>query len=304
MAEFVHVPVLLQEVVDSFDLKSGDWFLDATVGGGGHAKALLKKFPQIKKYIAIDQDAEAIAAAKENLADFTQVEYKNINYSEAPDELNSHKFGGILADIGVSSYQVDTAERGFSFQKDGPLDMRMNTENPISAAEIINNYSQEELANIIYKYGEEKNSRRIAAAIVASRKKQKIVTTFQLKQIIESATGKNAVSAVQRTFQAIRIYVNNELGALQEFIGKAFNLLRKGGRLAIITFHSLEDRIVKQAFSSLCQGCICPPSFPVCVCGHKPEGKLLTKKPIIASEKELAQNKRSASAKLRVIEKL
>jgi len=304
VTEFAHVPVLLECVVGSFNLKSGDWFLDATLGGGGHAKAILKKYPQIEKYIGVDQDAEAIAAAKKNLSEFKQVEYSHINYCDAPEEYKNNKFGGILADIGVSSYQIDSAERGFSFNKNGPLDMRMNKDNEFSAEDVVNDYVQQELANVIYKYGEEKDSRRIAAAIVEARKNERITTTFQLKQVIESVCKKNAASAVQRTFQAIRIEVNNELGVLQEFIKNAFSLLRKGGRLAIITFHSLEDRIVKQAFADLSRGCICPPSFPVCVCGHKPEGKLITKKPTIASEEELKENKRSASAKLRVIEKL
>ena len=304
MTEFSHVPVLLDSVVDSFKLKSGDYFLDATLGGGGHAKAILEKFPQIEKYIGIDQDADAIAAAKKNLSKFSQLEYKQINYKDAFDFELDHKFGGVLADIGVSSYQIDNAERGFSFNSDGPLDMRMNKENPLTAEIIVNNYSQTELANIIYNYGEEKESRKIAVAIVNYRRAHKIKTTLELRKIIESATGKSAASAVQRTFQAIRICVNDELGTLQTFIEKAFSNLRKGGRLAIITFHSLEDRIVKQAFAKFARGCICPPSFPVCVCGHKPDGKIITKKPIVANAAELKVNKRSASAKLRVIEKL
>lgn len=304
MTEFVHVPVLLDSVVDGFDLKSGDNFLDATLGGGGHAKALLTKYPKIARYIGVDQDKDAIAAAKKNLAEFGQVEYEHLNYADATEKFADVEFGGILADIGVSSYQIDSAERGFSFLKDGPLDMRMNKDSDFTAENVVNEYSQTELANVIYNFGEEKDSRRIATAIVNARKTKRITTTLELKNIIESVEKKNAASAVQRTFQAIRIEVNGELEVLKQFVGKAFGLLRKGGRLAIITFHSLEDRIVKNAFAELSRGCICPPSFPVCVCGHKPEGRLVNKKPIVATAEELKQNKRSASAKLRIIEKL
>lgn len=304
MQEFLHIPVLLNDVVNSFKLDSGDMFFDATLGGGGHAKEILKKFPQIKAYVGVDQDAEALSAAKINLKDFKQVEYEHSNYETAIDKFEDNTFAGILADIGVSSYQIDNSERGFSFLHDGPLDMRMNKDNNFSAMDVVNGYSEKELADVIYNYGEERDSRRIAACIVKSRQKQKITTTSQLQKIVASCSHKNPASAVQRTFQAIRIEVNDELGVLKRFIEKAFKKLRKGGRLAIISFHSLEDRIVKQAFQEFARGCICPPSFPVCVCGHKPEGKLVNKKPIVATESELLQNKRSASAKLRVIEKL
>ena len=304
MTKFAHVPVLLESVVGGFDLVAEDNFFDATLGGGGHAKAILKKFPNISRYIGVDQDTDAIVTAKQTLAEFGQVEYEHLNYVDAINKFADIKFGGILADIGVSSYQIDSAERGFSFLKDGPLDMRMNKDNSFKAEDVVNGYSQTDLANVIYNYGEEKDSRRIASAIVNARKTKRITTTLQLKQIIKSVEKKNAASAVQRTFQAIRIEVNSELDVLKKFVFDAFKALRKGGRLAIITFHSLEDRIVKQAFAELCRGCICPPSFPVCVCGHKPEGVLVNKKPIVATAEELKQNKRSASAKLRIIEKL
>ena len=304
--EFVHVPVLLNEVVQSFALQKNDLFLDCTLGGAGHAKALLEKYPQISEYFGIDQDAEALAAAKRELKSFKKVNYVHSNFKDAVKSLEEHagKFGGILVDLGVSSYQIDNEERGFSFQKDGKLDMRMNTENEFSAWSVVNGYSEKTLADIIFKYGEEKESRRIAAAIVARREKGSIETTLQLQQIVASSVRGDAKKAVQKVFQAIRIEVNGELDGLGEFVKDAFSLLRKGGRLAIISFHSLEDRIVKNAYQDLARGCICPPSFPVCVCGHIPEGKILTKKPVEATEEELKLNRRSSSAKLRVIEKL
>ena len=304
MQEFLHIPVLLQEVVDAFELVPGDMFFDGTLGAGGHAKAILEKNKNIKKYIGVDQDAEALEAAKKNLEAFGQVEYVHSNYENAIDDFCDNTFGGILADIGVSSYQIDNAERGFSFLHDGPLDMRMNKDNTLTAEDVVNTYSETELANVIYNYGEERESRKIAAKIVKARQQKRITTTGELKNIVSAAVFKNPASAVQRTFQAIRIEVNDELGVLKRFISKAFQKLRKGGRLAIISFHSLEDRIVKQAFADFSRDCICPPSFPVCVCGHKRTGELVTKKPVVASVEELKHNKRSSSAKLRVIEKL
>lgn len=304
MSDFVHIPVLLNQTVESFNLQNGDWFLDATLGGAGHAKAILSRNPQLNKYIGFDQDQEAIAAAKKNLKSFKNVEYVNQNFVNAPQYLEGKQFGGILADIGVSSHQIDTPERGFSFNKNGKLDMRMNLKNEFSAYSVINGYSEKSLADIIYKYGEEKDSRKIAAAIVKARQNKPIETTLQLQQIVANASFKKPMDAVQKTFQAIRIEVNDELEVLKEFITGAFKMLRSGGRLAIITFHSLEDRIVKNAFADLCKGCICPPSFPVCVCGHKPEGKLITKKPITATNEQIKENPRCACAKLRVIEKL
>lgn len=304
--EFVHVPVLLNEVVASYDIAHNDMFLDCTLGGAGHAKAILNKYPSIQLYVGVDQDKEALAAAKKVLKSYKNVKYVHSNFKEVPQLLEEEKgkFGGILVDLGVSSYQIDNAERGFSFNKDARLDMRMNTENEFSAWSVVNGYSEKSIADIIYKYGEEKESRRIAAAIIARRKKGPIDTTLQLQQIVASSVKGDAKKAVQKVFQAIRIEVNNELDGLDEFIKQAFSLLRPGGRMAVISFHSLEDRIVKTTFAELAQGCTCPPSFPVCVCGHTPEGKIITKKPIEATEEELSKNIRSSSAKLRIIEKI
>ena len=305
MQNFSHVPVLKTEVLENFQLNNDDLFLDCTLGGGGHAKAIIERFnPRI--YIGVDQDKEAIEAAKKNLKNFKTVQYEHSNFKEIPKKLLDKKglFGGILVDLGVSSYQIDNSERGFSFNKDAKLDMRMNQDNEFTAWAVVNGYSEKTLADIIYKYGEERESRRIASAIVKRREKSTIDTTLQLQQIVSAAVKGDKKKAVQKVFQAIRIEVNSELDDLDVFIKQVFELLRHGGRLAIISFHSLEDRIVKNVFQELTRGCVCPPSFPQCVCNHKPEGKLVTKKPIIAGQQELELNSRSSSAKLRIIEKL
>ena len=310
MTEFSHIPVLLEPTIEHMNVKPDGVYVDGTLGGAGHSKEILKK-AKIKKLVGIDQDEEALAAAKKNLEKFDNVIYVHDNFKNIDvvlDELELDEVDGILVDIGVSSYQIDAAERGFSFRFDAKLDMRMDKSKSFSAYNLVNEYSEEELARVIRDYGEEKFARSIARHIVKQRTTRPIETTKELENIVLSSVpryrGQDGRSNVQRTFQAIRIEVNNELGVLKEFIDKAVSRLKKGGRLEIISFHSLEDRIVKQKFKELSTGCICPPDFPICVCGHKPVVKLITKHPVEATAEELERNPRSAPAKLRVIEKL
>ncbi|MBR3885394.1 MAG: 16S rRNA (cytosine(1402)-N(4))-methyltransferase RsmH [Clostridia bacterium] len=308
--EFLHIPVLKNETIDLLNIKKNGVYFDGTLGGAGHSKAIQEK-AQIKKLIGVDQDLEALDAAKKNLSNFDNVVYVNDNFRNIDsilDELGIDAVDGILVDIGVSSYQIDSAERGFSFRLDSKLDMRMSRSNSFSAYELVNEYDEENLTRVIRDYGEEKFARSIARHIIKARVQKPIETTKELENIILSSVprykGQDGRSNVQRTFQAIRIEVNAELDALKEFIDKAVNYLKPGGRLAIISFHSLEDRIVKQKFKELATGCICPPDFPICVCGHKPTVKLVTKHPVEATKEELEINPRSAPAKLRVVEKL
>ena len=308
--EFSHIPVLKNETIELLNVKAGGVYFDGTLGGAGHSKAIQEK-AQIKKLIGVDQDSEALEAAKKNLSEFDNVVYVNDNFRNIDsilDELNIDAVDGILVDIGVSSYQIDSAERGFSFRQDARLDMRMSRSNSFSAYELVNEYDEEDLTRVIRDYGEEKFARSIARHIIKSRSSKPIETTKELENIILSSVprykGQDGRSNVQRTFQAIRIEVNGELDALKEFIDKAVNYLKPGGRLAIISFHSLEDRIVKQKFKELATGCICPPDFPICVCGHKASVKLITKHPVEATKEELEINPRSAPAKLRVVEKI
>lgn len=308
--EFSHIPVLKNETIELLNVKADGVYFDGTLGGAGHSKAIQEK-AQIKKLIGVDQDSEALEAAKKNLSEFDNVVYVNDNFRNIDsilDELNIDAVDGILVDIGVSSYQIDSAERGFSFRQDARLDMRMSRSNSFSAYELVNEYDEEDLTRVIRDYGEEKFARSIARHIIKSRSSKPIETTKELENIILSSVprykGQDGRSNVQRTFQAIRIEVNGELDALKEFIDKAVNYLKPGGRLAIISFHSLEDRIVKQKFKELATGCICPPDFPICVCGHKASVKLITKHPVEATKEELEINPRSAPAKLRVVEKL
>lgn len=308
--EFLHIPVLKNETIDLLNIKKDGVYFDGTLGGAGHSKAIQEK-AQIKKLIGVDQDLEALDAAKKNLSNFDNVVYVNDNFRNIDsilDELGIDAVDGILVDIGVSSYQIDSAERGFSFRLDSKLDMRMSRSNSFSAYELVNEYDEENLTRVIRDYGEEKFARSIARHIIKARVQKPIETTKELENIILSSVsrykGQDGRSNVQRTFQAIRIEVNAELDALKEFIDKAVNYLKPGGRLAIISFHSLEDRIVKQKFKELATGCICPPDFPICVCGHKPTVKLVTKHPVEATKEELEINPRSAPAKLRVVEKL
>lgn len=308
--EFSHIPVLKQETVDLLCVKDGGIYVDGTVGGAGHSLAI-EQSAKIAKLVAIDQDEEALAQAKINLKSYNNVTYIHDNFRNIANILNDFQIeevDGILVDIGVSSYQIDCAERGFSFRADAKLDMRMDKTKSLSAFEVINTYSEEKLAEVIKNYSEEKFAKSIARHIVKSRQEKPIETTKQLEQIILSSVprykGQDGKSNVQRTFQAIRIEVNAELDALSEFLDNAVSMLKVGGRLAVISFHSLEDRIVKQKFKELSTGCVCPPDFPICVCGHKASVKLITKHPVEATKEEIEQNSRCACAKLRVIEKI
>ncbi len=310
MEEVKHIPVLLNETIELLNIKDGGTYVDGTIGFAGHSKEIENK-KSIKLLIGIDQDQYALDCAKETLKNYNNTilihdNFKNID--NILNELNIETVDGILVDIGVSSYQLDTPERGFSFRYDSKLDMRMNQDNDFSAYDLVNNYSEEELIRVIRDYGEEKFAKSIARHIVKARLLNKIETTKELEDIILSSVpryrGNDGMSNVQRTFQAIRIEVNSELDVLSSFIDKAVSKLASGGRLAIITFHSLEDRIVKQKFRELSTGCICPPGLLTCVCGHKASVKLITKHPVTATSNELALNSRASSAKLRVIEKL
>lgn len=310
MTEFLHIPVLKEQTISLLNVRDGKTYIDCTLGAGGHSSEILKS-AKIKQLIGIDQDEEALAAAKINLAEHKNVSFVHGNFRDIDQILNNQKISlvdGILADIGVSSYQIDNAERGFSFRQNARLDMRMDVSQNFSAYELVNEYSEEELTRIIRDYGEEKFAKSIARHIVKAREVKSVETTNELADIILSSVpryrGQDGRSNVQRTFQAIRIEVNHELDALSEFIDSAIKRLNVGGRLAIISFHSLEDRIVKQKFKEYSTGCICPPDFPICVCGHKAQTKLITKHPVVAEENELKQNSRSASAKLRVLEKI
>lgn len=311
MKEFKHTPVMLDECISGLNIRKDGIYVDMTCGGGGHSVEIAKKLGNSGRLICFDQDGDAIEACKRRLSPFSCVSFVNENFKNARAVLNAmgvSKVDGILADLGVSSHQIDTPERGFSYLLDGTLDMRMDVRQQKSAFDVVNFYSQEQLKNIIYKYGEEPFAPKIAAAIVEARKIKPIQTTTQLKQVIESVFpkrmifGKGGVS--KKTFQAIRIEVNGELELLQGAVEDFISLLAPGGRLAVITFHSLEDRIVKSTFKLAATDCICPPKTPVCICGHKAQIKLITKKPILPSETELATNSRSHSAKLRVVEKL
>lgn len=310
MAEFSHIPVLLNETIDLLDIKPNGIYFDGTLGGAGHSKKI-EQTQKISRLIGVDQDSEALDFAKKNLAEFDNVTYVHDNFRNIDkilDDLNIDKVDGILIDIGVSSYQIDTAERGFSFRYDAKLDMRMNRESDFSAYNVVNEYDEEDLFRILKDYGEEKFARSIARHIVREREKAPIETTKKLEDIVLGSVpryrGQNGMSNIQRTFQAIRIEVNHELDSLSEFIDKAVSRLKSGGRLAVITFHSLEDRIVKQKFKELSTGCICPPGLLYCVCGHKPVVNLITKHPVTASDEELEKNSRASSAKLRVVEKI
>lgn len=297
---FVHKSVLFDEAVQAVNAKPDEIIFDGTAGGGGHSKEIAKDAGHL---YAIDQDPDAIAILHERLDKFENVTIVQNNFSNIKKILKEYSVDGIdalLLDLGVSSFQLDTADRGFSFHKEAPLDMRMS-KSGISAADIVNTYSEKDLANIIFKFGEEKFSRRIAANIVAAREIKPIETTFQLVNIIKSSMPQRAMRdshPARKTFQAIRIEVNGELDKLKATLEDAFDCLNKNGRIVIITFHSLEDRIVKETFASWCKGCTCPKEFPVCVCNNKPKGKAI--KSIAPSDEELKQNPRARSARLRV----
>lgn len=304
--EFKHVSILLQESVDFLITDKNGIYVDCTMGGAGHSRGFASQLEAGGLLLGIDQDADAIAAASERLLGKfecqTAVAQSNFkDFAKVLDERGIEKIDGIFFDLGVSSYQLDTPERGFSYMHDGPLDMRMNKEARLDAEYVVNHYKEEELADIIYKYGEERWSKRIAQFIVAARKEKPITTTYELVDIIKRAIPKGAridgPHPAKRTFQAIRIEVNNELGILEDTICTAVDRLKSGGRIGIITFHSLEDRIVKQVFARLAKGCTCPPQLPVCVCGKKPLLKKVGN--IVPSQAEVEENPRSRSARLR-----
>ena len=307
--DFKHIPVLFNESIDALDIKPDGLYADCTAGGGGHSNAILDRLSENGRLVAIDRDPEAIATLTERFEGRENVSIVNDNFFNIKTILSrftDEGADGILADLGVSSHQLDDAARGFSFHADAPLDMRMSMQG-MSAADAVNSLSQRELQDIIYRYGEDKFAPRIAAGIVRAREEKPIETTLELAEIIKSsipaAARREGGHPARRTFQALRIYVNGELDGLDGAISDMFDSLKVGGRLAIITFHSLEDRTVKQTFASLCEGCICPPEFPVCVCGRKSRGRL-PQKALAPSREELERNPRSRSARLRVIEKI
>ena len=310
--EFHHIPVMLEDCITYLHIRPDGTYVDGTLGGAGHSSAIAAKLGPGGRLIGIDQDAEAVQAAGERLAPFgAQVTIVQDNFKQIDsilDNLGIEKIDGALLDLGVSSHQLDEAERGFSYMADAPLDMRMNQSAAISAYDVVNGYSEQQLADIIFRYGEERWSKRIAQFITERRRQKPLETTMELVAAIRAAIPKGARleggNPAKRTFQAIRIEVNGELAILRGAIDAFADRLKPGGRLAVITFHSLEDRIVKEAFLELAQGCVCPKEFPVCVCGRKPQAKILTKKPVTASAEELQHNSRAKSAKLRVIEKL
>ncbi len=306
--EFVHIPVLLDQCIEGLNINPDGIYIDCTAGGGGHSSAIAARLSEKGRLYSLDRDPDAVKAASAKLAEFPNARVIHRNYSELDAvlaELEIEAVDGILMDLGVSSYQLDEESRGFSYHADAPLDMRMS-QTGMSAADIVNTFSEQEIAKIIFEYGEEKFSRKIAANIVKAREIAPIETTLQLADLIRESVPQKArreKNPCKKTFQAIRIAVNGEFDHLSEGLNKAFAALKPGGRLAVITFHSLEDRIVKQRFAGWCKGCICPPDFPQCVCGRKPQGILVNRKPLEADSKELENNNRSRSAKLRVIER-
>ena len=305
--EFKHISVLADEVIANLNIKPDGIYVDLTLGKGGHSKRILENLSKNGRLIALDQDQDALNAAKENLSDFSNVTFVKSNFENIDrvlDDLGISKIDGALMDIGVSSYQIDNAERGFSYMHDGPLDMRMDTSNELTAEKIVNEYSLDELQKIFSNYGEERFSRTIARKIVETRDEQRIDTTFKLRDLINKSIRSNEVHPEKRVFQALRIEVNRELEVLENTLDKIIDHLNVDGRLCVITFHSLEDRIVKNTFKELEKDCICPPGLPVCVCNHKAKVKIINKKPIIAGKKELKDNSRSKSAKLRVCQRI
>lgn len=309
---FSHKPVLFEECMEGLAIRPDGIYVDGTAGGGNHSFGIASRLGEGGRLIAIDQDADAIRAAGEKLKPFSdRVTVVRSNFGQIADVcrmLGIEKIDGLLLDLGVSSYQLDTAERGFSYQADAPLDMRMDSRNPLTAYDVVNGYTEQQLRRIFFDYGEERFSARIALAILRHREQAPIRTTGELVRIIKEAIPAGARDGghhpAKRTFQAIRIEVNAELDVIEPALRAAVAMLNPGGRAAVITFHSLEDRIVKQTFADLATGCTCPKSLPVCVCGRRPVVRLVNRKPILPGEAELAENPRSRSAKLRIAEKL
>ena len=309
--EFKHKPVLLNECIEGLQIKKGGVYVDGTLGGAGHSLEIAKELNNTGTLIGIDRDAEAILAAKQKLKEFNNIIYiqdNHDNIKQILEKLNISKVNGILLDLGISSYQIDNAERGFSYMQDATLDMRMDQKQELSAKIVVNTYKEAILAKIIYEYGEEKFSRQIARKIVQARELKPIETTKELVKIIEEAVPvavrKKEGHPAKRTFQAIRIEVNNEIQPLYQSVTNAIDCLAPKGRLCIITFHSLEDRAVKNAYQDALGKCICPKDLPYCICGRQPIGKIINKKPILPTKDEQEENARSRSAKLRILEKI
>ena len=309
MLEFKHNPVLLNECIEGLDIKPDGIYVDGTLGGAGHSKVIASKLSQKGMLIGIDRDIDALNAAKENLKQYSNIQYVHDNHDNIKnilEKLEIQAVDGILLDLGVSSFQLDEKSRGFSYIGDNELDMRMDKTQELTAKTVVNSYSEEQLAKIIFEYGEEKFSRNIAKNICIYRQDKEIETTSELVKIIEKSIPKAKQKdghPAKRTFQAIRIEVNNELQPLYNTIRDCIDCLKPGGRLCVITFHSLEDRTIKQAYIDAAGKCTCPPGLPYCVCNYKSYGKVINKKPIIASKEELEENSRSQSAKLRIFEK-
>ena len=308
MKEFTHIPVLLKECIEGLNIKKNGIYVDGTLGGAGHSLEIAKKLSNTGKLIGIDRDKDAIVKAKQTLKDFNNIIYVKDNHDNIKkilNELEIEAVDGILLDLGVSSYQLDEETRGFSYIKNTPLDMRMDKEQELTAKEVVNTYSEERLADIIFEYGEEKFAKKIARNICEYRKQKQIETTEELVEIIEKSVPHNPKGGhpAKRTFQAIRIEVNNEIEPLYNTVINAIDALKPQGRLCIITFHSLEDRAVKNAYIDSLGKCTCPPDLPYCICGNKAKGKIITKKPILPTEEECIKNSRSKSAKLRIFEK-
>lgn len=307
--EFKHKPVLLEQTIEGLNIKKDGIYVDGTLGGAGHSKEIIKRLSNKGLLIGIDRDEDALKAAKENLKEFQNVKYIHGNHDEINEILNEVKIeqvDGILLDLGVSSYQLDERKRGFSYLGNNQLDMRMDRTQELTAKKVVNQYTEEELANLIYEYGEERFSRQIAKNICKYRKEKEIETTEELVNIIEKsipAFAKKDGHPAKRTFQAIRIEVNNEIKPIYDTVMQCIQHLKPQGRLCIITFHSLEDRAVKKAYTDAEGKCTCPKDLPYCVCGAKSQGKIINKKPIIATEEEQKENSRSKSAKLRIFEK-
>lgn len=304
--EFKHEPIMLQQCIEYLNIKPDGIYVDGTIGGAGHSSEIVKRLNENGLLIGIDRDKDALTASQKRLAKYSNVKYVWGRHEEIKkhlEDLKISKIDGVLLDLGVSSYQIDEASRGFSYTKNAMLDMRMNQEQNFTAKDIINTYSKEDLENIFKEYGEEKFSKRIAEKIAEKRKHSEITTTYELADIIREAVPKDAIDSFKRIFQALRIEVNCELKELYNAIKDIASVLNDTGRICIITFHSLEDRIVKNAFIDLEGRCTCPKDFPQCVCGYKSYGKILTKKPIVATLEEQERNPRSKSAKLRVFER-